>query len=297
MLEGWDNEWVDAGDRNFANYSNLDGGNYTFKVRATNKKGHWGNEATSVAIRIVPPFQKTPAFFILCAIVIAAIIYFIYRYRINELVKRQAIRNRIAQDLHDSVGSTLSSISVYSQVAKIQYDRGNNSELKHVLDRIGITSTDMISEMNDIVWALNPQNDNMEKIIQRMESFARPLLKTKDIACNLNYDPAILPLNLTMEKRKNFYLIFKEAVNNALKYSGCKNLEISVKQINQQIELRVKDDGRGFDPTQLKTLIARSMSGNGLNNLKRRAEEMGGECQIESELGKGTLIHLRFPVT
>ena len=297
MLEGWDKDWIEAGDRNFANYSNLDGGNYTFKVRATNKKGNWGNEVASIAIQIIPPFRKTPLFFILCAVAVALIIYFIYRYRIKELLKRQAIRNRIAQDLHDSVGSTLSSISVYSQVAKIQYERGNNAELKHVLDRIGITSTDMISEMNDIVWALNPQNDNMEKILQRMESFAKPLLKTKNIAFNFNYDPAVLQLNLSMENRKNFYLIFKEAVNNVLKYSNCQHLEISIKLIGQQIELVVRDDGQGFDKEQLKTLAARSMSGNGLNNMRRRAEEMEGECTIESFVGKGTRVCLRFPIT
>ena len=297
MLEGWDKDWIEAGDRNFANYSNLDGGNYTFKVRAANKKGNWGNEVASLAIRIVPPFRKTPLFFILCGAVVALIIYFMYRYRIKELLKRQAIRNRIAQDLHDSVGSTLSSISVYSQVAKIQYERGNNAELKHVLDRIGVTSTDMISEMNDIVWALNPQNDNMEKIVQRMESFAKPLLKTKNISCDFNYDPAVLHLNLSMEKRKNFYLIFKEAINNVLKYSNCKNLGISIQLVNQQIELLVKDDGHGFDKEQLKTIAARSMSGNGLNNMKRRAEEMDGSCDIQSEIGKGTTVHLRFPIT
>ena len=297
MLEGWDKDWIEAGDRNFANYSNLDGGDYTFKVRATNKKGNWGKEVASMPIRIVPPFRKTPLFYILCASAAALIFYLLYRYRINELLKRQAIRNRIAQDLHDSVGSTLSSISVYSQVAKIQYERGNNSELKHVLDRIGVTSTDMISEMNDIVWALNPQNDNMDKIVQRMESFAKPLLKTKNISCDFNYDPAVLHLNLSMEKRKNFYLIFKEAINNVLKYSNCRNLEISIQLLNQQIDLRVKDDGQGFDKDQLKTLAARSMSGNGLNNMKRRAEEMGGTCDIQSQPGKGTIVHLRFPIT
>lgn len=297
MLEGWDRDWIEAGDRNFANYSNLDGGNYVFKVRATNKKGIWGNEFASVAIRIIPPFRKTPLFFILCAVVTGLLIYLMYRYRIKELLKRQAIRNRIAQDLHDSVGSTLSSISVYSQVAKIQYERGNRDELKHVLDRIGVTSTDMISEMNDIVWALNPQNDNMEKIIQRMESFAKPLLKTKDITFNFNYDPKVLHLNLTMEKRKNFYLIFKEAINNVLKYSNCKNLDISLHLNNQEIELTVRDDGQGFDKEQLKTLAARSMSGNGLNNMKRRAEEMDGECDIQSFPGKGTRVYLKFPIT
>jgi len=120
----------------------------------------------------------------------------------------------------------------------------------------------------------------MEKILQRMESFARPLLKTKNISFNFNYDPTVLHLNLPMEKRKNFYLIFKEAINNVLKYSNCRNLDMSIHLLHQQIELIVKDDGQGFDKEQLKTLSARSMSGNGLNNMRRRAEEMKGSCDI-----------------
>src|SRR5690606_40425171 len=102
------------------------------------------------------------------------------------------------------------SISVYSQVARIQQEKGNQSELKDVLDKISVTSTDMISAMNDIVWAINPSNDIMEKIIQRMEAFARPLLQAKNISLTLSYEPSVMHLNLPMEKRKSFYLIFKE---------------------------------------------------------------------------------------
>ena len=116
----------------------------------------------------------------------------IQRYRLNELLKRQAIRNRIAQDLHDNVGSTLSSISVYSQVAKIQNEKHNDGQLDELLGKISSTSNDMISDMNDIVWAINPRNDSMEKIIQRMESYARPLLATRNIQLHLHHDKEVL---------------------------------------------------------------------------------------------------------
>ena len=156
------------------------------------------------------------------------IIYAIYRYRINELLKRQAIRNKIAQDLHDNMGSTLSSISVYSQVAKIQHAKGNKQVLEDVLGKIASTSSEMISEMNDIVWAINPRNDSMEKILQRMDSFAKPLLAAKNIQFSFSYEPEVLSVNLEMQKRKNFYLIFKESINNALKYSGATMLNVTV---------------------------------------------------------------------
>ncbi|MGB8190439.1 MAG: two-component regulator propeller domain-containing protein [Chitinophagaceae bacterium] len=296
-LEGVDPDWVAAGTQNNANYTNLSGGDYTFKVRATSKPGMWSNDIAAISVRIIPPFWKRPWFFIVCVLMIMAAVYAVYRYRINELLKRQAIRNKIAQDLHDNVGSTLSSISVYSQVAKIHNAQGNRENLQDILVRIAATSSEMISEMNDIVWTINPRNDSMQKILQRMESFAKPLLHTQNIQFRFQYDPAVMNVNLEMEQRKNFYLIFKEAVNNALKYSGCKNMEVHVNYRHQHLELLVQDDGVGFDQKTVDTKSAQSLSGNGLKNMSRRAKEMNGVCQLESEPGKGTKVKLRFPVT
>jgi ligand-binding sensor domain-containing protein/signal transduction histidine kinase len=296
QLEGVDRDWVNAGPQNTANYTNLSGGDYVFKVRATSRPGVWSNQIAMIRVRIIPPFWKTPLFFIVCGLLVAGAIYAIYRYRINELLKRQAIRNKIAQDLHDNVGSTLSSISVYSQVAKIHNAQGNRLDLQGVLLKIADTSSEMISEMNDIVWTINPRNDSMEKILQRMESFAKPLLHTQNIQFRFQYDPAVMTLNLEMEKRKNFYLIFKEAVNNALKYSGCKKMDVFVHYRNRQLELVVQDDGIGFDQQTVETKSAQSLSGNGLHNMERRAKEMHGWCIIQSQPGRGTTVHLRFPV-
>lgn len=296
MLEGYDKDWVQSGVRNFVNYSNLPGDDYIFKARATDRKGNWSSKYATIKITIIPPFWQTWWFYLLCVLVVAAGSYIFYRYRINELLKRQAIRNKIAQDLHDSVGSTLSSISVYSQVAKIQQAKGNYKELDDVVQKISTTSTDMISEMNDIVWSINPRNDSMEKILQRMESFAKPLLQIKNIAFTFNYEPALLHVNLSMEQRKNFYLVFKESVTNVLKYSGASNLQVDIKLSHHKVNFTAKDDGAGFDTAQMKALAAKSLSGNGLVNMKRRAKEMKGECFIASEPGKGTTVQLLFPV-
>ncbi|MEO8406573.1 MAG: ATP-binding protein, partial [Chitinophagaceae bacterium] len=199
---------------------------------------------------------------------------------------------KIAQDLHDNVGSTLSSISIYSQVAQMQSDENDKRELNDILGKISLTSTDMISEMNDIVWAINPRNDSMERMIQRMESFAKPLLAAKDIRFTFNYDPAILAAALEMEKRKNFYLIFKEAINNSIKYSGATMVKVDIGMKNRKLELTVKDNGKGFDTAKLKTGQSQSLSGNGLRNMKMRAAEMKGEIRIESKPGEGTSVSL-----
>jgi signal transduction histidine kinase len=294
MLEGVDHSWINAGVSTQAPYTNLSGGEYIFRVRATATPGTWSDKITTIRIRIIPPFWKRWWFFALLTISLAAIAYAVYRYRINELLKRQAIRDKIAQDLHDSVGSTLSSISVYSQVAKIYNEREKQADLKTTLEKISSASSEMISEMSDTVWAINPRNDDMKTILQRMESFARPLLLSQEILFHFNYDDSLLQVTLEMTKRKNFYLIFKEAVNNALKYAGCRNLWVDVKHTAHQLLLTIKDDGKGFDINDAKA--AKSLSGNGLQNMQRRAKEMKGSVTIESEPGKGTGIRLHFPI-
>ncbi len=292
-LEGVDEDWVEDGTRNSVNYTNLDGGQYNFLVKATVKPGVWSEQTTRLQIRIKPPYWKTAWFYALCAAFAAFIIYGIYLYRINEIIRRQDIRNKIAQDLHDNVGSTLSSISVYSQVAKIYKQQQKQDQLQDTLEKISATSSEMISEMNDIVWAINPRNDNMETILQRMDSFARSLLVARDIQFHFDYDPSVKLLNLDMTKRKNFYLIYKEAINNALKYSEANNVWVEVRY-HRDLELVVKDDGKGMDLKKPKA--SNSLSGNGLENMQRRATEMKGVCVISSRPGTGLSIRLRFPI-
>ena len=295
MLEGVDEEWILAGTSTQAPYTNISGGSYRFKVRATTSPGTWSETISTLRINIVPPFWKTWWFFALLALFLFSISYFIYRYRINELLNRQAIRNRIAQDLHDQVGSTLSSISVYSQVAKIYKEKNKPDELQSALEKISSTSGEMITEMGDIVWAISPKNDNMGTIINRMESYAKPLLNAQGIHCSFTYQDDIRSLNLPMETRKNFYLIFKEAINNAVKYAQCRHVIISVYKKYHMLTLKIEDDGRGFDVTYIEQNADRSLAGNGLKNMHSRANKMNGTLAIISQPGMGTIIELKLP--
>jgi ligand-binding sensor domain-containing protein/two-component sensor histidine kinase len=297
-MEDFDKGWTTV-SRNFVSYSNLDGGRYIFKVRASATPGVWSPEYAAVAIVVVPPFWRRPLFFILCTLVISAIVYGLYRYRINELLKRQGIRNKIAQDLHDNVGSTLSSISIYSQVAKIYQQQQKGEDLQQILEKISDASGEMISELNDTVWAINPRNDNMQVILLRMESFARPLLAAKNIALHFYSDAGIGAVNLDMGSRKSFYLIFKEAIHNALKYAECKNIFVTVRQKGARIEMKIKDDGNGFELRQTAggyKLSHISGGGNGLRNMQHRAKEMNGDLKISSGQGNGTTVELCFAI-
>jgi ligand-binding sensor domain-containing protein len=296
MLTGVDKTWNNVGKRNFAYYSNLKGGEYTFMVKASNWKGVFGDRVTALHITIIPPFWTRWWFYLLCTALIAITVYLIYRYRINELLKRQAIRNGIAQDLHDSVGSTLSGISVYSEVAKIYNEQQKSEQLKELLTTIGTTANEMISEMSDIVWAINPKNDHVGSIVKRMESYAKPLCSAKKIDFIFDCDQKIGTLNLAMHQRKNFYLIFKEAVNNALKHAACSVIKVNVKYHRNILELNIQDDGIGFDHQAVQDPSVRTLSGNGLNNIRHRANEMKADLGIESGPYKGTYLKLSFPV-
>jgi signal transduction histidine kinase len=168
--------------------------------------------------------------------------------------------------------------------------------LNDILGKISLTSTDMISEMNDIVWAINPRNDSMEKIVQRMESFAKPLLAACGIHYNSRYDEAIFSAFLGMEKRKNFYLIFKEAINNIVKYSKATEVVVEIKIRNRRLELQVRDNGIGFDAAKMMQEQRQSLSGNGLRNMKMRAAEMKADVSITSKVGEGTVVQLTSPI-
>jgi Signal transduction histidine kinase len=296
-LQGWDKDWVETGPEQFAQFSNLKGGEYLFKVRASNSQGTWTEQAASLRIVIIPPFWERWQFYVLLVLLVSGAAYGIYRYRVNELLKRQAIRNKIAQDLHDDVGSTLSSIALYSQVAKIYSQQQQPEALKSTIDKISDTAGEMIVEMNDIVWAINPRNDSMGTILQRMESFARPLMASRNIRFYFEVDEGLQHINLGMTRRKNFYLIFREAVNNILKYADCSTVWVKVQLQHHQLELSVRDDGKGFELQKVQINASQSLSGNGLRNMQMRAAEIKGRLTINTQPGQGVSIHLVFPVS
>lgn len=215
-------------------------------------------------------------------LVLAVILsFFIYRtFRTRQQLKLQTMRNKIASDLHDDVGSTLSSIRIFSELARQQ-----SKEVQPMLDQIGESSRSMLESMADIVWTINPENDNFEKIILRMRSFAYELLGAKKIDFKFEAEEAVNKVELPMEVRKNLYLIFKEATNNIAKYAEAERASFYLKETNHNLSLVIRDNGKGFD-------MNLPVTGNGLKNMKKRAREMGAQLLIESTPGAGTTIQL-----
>jgi ligand-binding sensor domain-containing protein len=294
MLEGIDKSWREANNQNIASYTNLPGGEYNFKVKASNWKGSNVTSYKAINITVMRPFWLQWWFFVTMALFVFTIGYGLYRHRVRAWLRNQAIRNGIAQDLHDQVGSTLSSISVYSEVAKIYSKQEKGQQLDTILDTIAVTANDMILEMADIVWAVNPKNDHLHSIVSRIESFAKPLCRIKGINFNMTGNTEYSVEIATMEARKNLYLILKEVVNNAIKHSKCKNLSVEVKAENKMIYAFVKDDGLGFKTGSLLKKKKHSLTGNGLDNIQFRAEELKANFSFDSTPGAGTLMKLSF---
>ena len=207
------------------------------------------------------------------------------RYRISQRNKQQAERMRISSDLHDEVGSTLSSISMVSSFAVKKISKEDNRQALKLMEEISVSALQMGEEMNDIIWAINPRNDSFESIINRLRNYAARISESKNVILNFDVDDSMYRDNISMNKRKNLYLICKEALTNAMKYSGCKNLKVVFYKNKNYWHALVSDDGIGFD-------FSSPHDGNGLRNMKQRAEQTGGSFFIRSKKNHGTTIEL-----
>ena len=284
-LEGADNKWSALSDRGFVEYASLRPGKYVFRVRA--KMGEIGEypliPSVALGFRIFPAFYQTVWFYSLVAIFVFSLLYALFRFRLKQLLKMERMRMRIASDLHDDIGSTLSSISMISEIASL---KDKDSESAKALSKIGIDSRVVLNSMDDIIWSVNPKNDSLLSLIVRLREYAIPVCELKNITFKLNAGENIDSIKLEMYERRNIFLITKEAINNAVKYSICTVLTVDFIAKNKQLEITISDNGCGFDTTKRGAR-------NGITNMERRAKQIGMDFSIKSEKNKGTLISLK----
>jgi signal transduction histidine kinase len=223
-------------------------------------------------------------------LVIIISVLLINRYRSLNEARRQAeiqqMRNTIARDLHDDIGSTLSSINIISKLAL----RENPSANSMHLNRIAEQSSRMMESMTDMVWSINPMNDSMEKVVVKMKVFASEILEAKNIGLHFIGEESIKGLTLSADKRKNLFLIFKEAVNNAAKYSNATQVKVAIESLNGYLTMIIDDNGKGFAEQN-------SVNGNGLKNMQTRAKAIQAYFNLLTNVGTGTRIELKMPIT
>lgn len=201
-------------------------------------------------------------------------------------------RLRISRDLHDDMGSTLGSISIYSEVAKNRMAKNENAE--EAIAKIGNASRELIDKMSDIVWSINPENENLQHLVNRIQVYAAVMLPPHEIFYSIKTDEKLKKRKLEAEERKNIYLIYKEAVHNIIKYAACSKVEITLFLDNDEFIMTIKDNGKGFEMDTIN--LNKSLDNNGLKNMKTRSESINAAFSIHSIINAGTTIRLKLTI-
>lgn len=285
QLKNFDNKWVKS-QYPQARYTNLPGGIFEFSWRKGNEKIQ--TISLEVEKSLTEEWWFLPLLIFYIVLLLSAGIYFFLLYNLRQKVKIQSIRNRIASDLHDEVGSNLNSIALFTRIAEKKLD-ASNTEIHSLLEKIKSNSEDTVSTIRDTVWAINPDNDSSENLFEKMRAMAYEVLSAKEI--ELNYTNDVIDhkaLKMSMEQRRNIYLIFKEAINNIVKHSDATEVTIKISKEKSDIKLDITDNGKGFDANN-------NYEGNGLKNYKKRETDGFLNVKLESKIGKGTSIEVLIP--
>ena len=301
MLEGFDKDWNYSGDRNEAVYTNLDPGEYLFKVKATNSDGVWSKKESSVKLTVWPPFWKTWWFYFLTASLIIGLAFLIHNFRVREKVKRmlelekiketerELMREQASRDYHDELGHKLTRISLYSRRINKKL-RPTANGLTEDLNSIVETTNSLQSGAKDLIWAMNPKEDTLYDFTVRLKDFGNELFENTGINfLTEGFSDEYRNVNLHMNSKRHLIYIFKEGMNNILKYSRCSNVKLTFNfnKENNELEVILKDDGIGFNP-------AHCTKGYGLRNIYSRSKQIEAGIDISSADHEGTTIKLNI---
>jgi signal transduction histidine kinase len=286
-LSGVDREWTPPSSSRSVHYLSLAPGSYELSIRAVSPEDGSSSRPATVRFRIAPPLWQRWWFLGLATFAVAAAAYAGYRYRIARILEVAEMRTRIATDLHDDIGANLTKIAILSEVAR-QRLGNSESEDDTPLASIARIARESVSAMSDIVWAINPKGDSLLDVVRRMRRHAEEVFTARNVSLAFAVLETDGALRVGISVRRDLFLIFKEAVNNAARHSRCTHVAIDLHVEGSWLELQVIDDGAGFDPTA-------ESEGQGLASISRRAEKMGGRIEVESHPGQGTSVRLRVP--
>jgi ligand-binding sensor domain-containing protein len=313
-LEGADKDWGAPTLQRTVNYANLAPGPYRFLVRAINADGVESAQPATISFRVLAPIWRRWWFIALVVLIVGALLFLLYRYRMarlreintalmeaklaeenlrkskeERLVELERVRKRIATDLHDDIGSSLTRISLLSEVTQRQ---GHQVETPAggSLSVIAGLSRELVDSMSDIVWAINPEKDRLGDLTQRMRHFASDVFAARAIDFRFRLPKSEHEVRVGANFRRELFLIFKEAVNNAVRHSGCTEAEIEFRVDRDGVFLQLSDNGHGFD-------VLNKGSGHGLASMHARTEGLGGKLEIVSDQGSGTKLTFTIPMS
>ncbi len=287
-LSGVDEDWVETAQRS-VQYTSLDDGSYTFDVKARNEWGVW-SEPESYNFEILPPFWERIWFLTLAGLLFFGTIAYFVMSHVRQLLATERLRTKIAADLHDSIGSGLAEITILSEICIKSLAQNARRQAEQRLETIGKISRSLVTSMSDIVWLVSPQQDSLYDLLLRLKGSYEDLLRHKGIVFKMPNVKSMEKIHLPMEHRHQLYLLFKEGVTNCLKHSDCTELILDTEVSSRELKMALKDNGKGFDVNQI---LSKKNTGEGLVNMRRRAESMGGALHLQSSLGKGTKVEFK----
>ncbi|HSU54755.1 MAG TPA: two-component regulator propeller domain-containing protein, partial [Candidatus Dormibacteraeota bacterium] len=306
-LDKFDADWIEGSERR-VRYRQLPSGRYEFHVTACNAEGVWNDSGAMLAFIVPTPLWRTSWALLLYGLTatggIAGTVRVVshrrLRQRLLRLEQQQAMereRMRIAQDMHDEIGSKLTKISFLSEMAKGEI-RGGGGGLASKVDSIAGTSRELLQALDEIVWAVNPRNDTLEQLGAYLSEYAREYFKNTAVECDVTLQPELPHLAMSAELRHNLFLAFEESLNNVLKHSGASRVRVEIRIENERLMITIGDNGKGFQvpvlsqPVGAPNANGNSSSRNGLVNMRQRLQDIGGEFSMSSEPGKGATVIL-----
>jgi signal transduction histidine kinase len=294
------NEMYSMGSGNFheAMYSGLSEGHYKFRVRGVDVMGMLIGVEASVGVFVPHPFWKTSWFWSLAAVAITAMIiggsrYFVWHRMRREMVRlkqQRALeqeRLRIAHDIHDDLGARVTQISLLSAMA--QENPAFPDKARADFDKVSKMSRELVLALYETVWAVNPENDNLEALGNYLCQMVKQLCERTPLRCRFHVLDLPHEVQVSSQTRHNISLAVKEAVHNIIKHARASEVTIRMAFTDGFLDVSVHDDGSGFQP-------ADNISGNGLSNMKQRLQNIGGSCFVESKPGQGTTVRLRLRI-
>lgn len=280
-------DWIDCGGANLVYLAQLRGGEQKISVKDIANQAE-GERTFKIELSLFESPNRLWVVGILCFLVIVGvIIYLLFLYRYQQKLRLLRIREHVARDLHDDMGSQLSSISIMSQNME-QMARQDPDLARKAMARIGEAARQVMDNMSDIVWSVNPENDSLARIVERMKDYASELFDLSATKIEFEADEKALKTSLPMDKRHDFFLIFKEALANAARYAQASTIQVRIEHPPGVLRLTVRDDGRGFDPA----CPPKTKGGNGLKNMESRAAKIGAAYKLTSLPGQGTTLIL-----
>lgn len=298
-LEGVDEDWIDLGTQRRVTYTRLPPGKYNFRVTACNYAGVWNDVGAVAAFEVEPFFWETTSFKIASVILLPLCLVGLVRYlstrrlrhEMRQLQQEAALdreRARIAKDIHDDLGASLTQISILSEIATRQLPPANNVG-GHVR-KLAQTARLAFTSLDEIVWAVNPRNDTLANLLDYLAQFALDFLSPTPIRCRLDFPSQPPDCAVSSEVRHTLYLVVREALNNIVKHARATEVHLRAALVDGALHLCIEDNGVGFDSLESQP------EADGLLNMRQRLTDVGGKFRIESRRGSGTIIRIETPL-